>query len=105
VQHILSNCVFAGQFWHTILSPIGLTDVLPKCSDVCFDDWWREASSKIHKGIRKGFNSVVILEAWSLWKHRNRCVFYGARPSLSLTILVEWFREELANCTFGPCPW
>jgi hypothetical protein len=60
VQHILSNCVFARQFWHSILSPIDLA-VVPNYSDVCFDDWWREASSKIIKGKRKGFNNVIIL--------------------------------------------
>jgi hypothetical protein len=93
VQHILSNCVFARQFWHSIISLIGLAAVVPKYSDVCFDDWWREASSKIVKGKSKGFNSLVILGAWSLWKHRIRCVFDGARPSMNT--LVDGFKEEL----------
>jgi hypothetical protein len=93
VQHILTNGVFARQFWHDFLSQIGLTAVVPKRRDVCFVDRWRKASSKIPKGKRKGFNSVVILGAWSLWNHRNRCVFDGARPCLES--LKEGFREEL----------
>jgi hypothetical protein len=60
---ILSKCVFGRQCWHAILSLIGLTVVVPKRRDVCFVDWCRNASSKILKGNRKGFNSVVILGA------------------------------------------
>jgi hypothetical protein len=67
--------------------------VVPKRRDHCFAEWWRKASIKVHKRKGKGFNSIVILGAWSLWKHRNRCIFYGARPCL---ISVESiFREEL----------
>jgi hypothetical protein len=30
---------------------------------------------------RKGFNTLVILVAWWIWKHRNACVFYGVSPN------------------------
>jgi hypothetical protein len=30
----------------------------------------------------KGLNSIIILGAWSVWNHRNRCVFDGAPPDL-----------------------
>uniref|UniRef100_A0A0A9BEL1 Uncharacterized protein n=1 Tax=Arundo donax TaxID=35708 RepID=A0A0A9BEL1_ARUDO len=29
---------------------------------------------------RKGLNSLIILAAWELWKHRNNCVFNNALP-------------------------
>jgi hypothetical protein len=95
VQHIISSCVFARQFWHCVLSPIGFSVVVLKRSDTCFVDWWRGALSLIPKGKKKGFNSVAILGAWSLWKHRNKCVFDGASPCLAN--LVEGFREEQQN--------
>ena len=60
---ILSKCVFGRQFWHAILSLIGLTVVVPKRRDSCFAEWWRKASARIPKSKRKGFNSVVILGA------------------------------------------
>jgi hypothetical protein len=93
VQHILSNRVFARQFWHNILTPIGLSFVGPKRRDSDFSEWWRNASTRIPKSKRKGFNSMIILGAWSLWKQRNRCVFYGARPCLST--LEDGFKDEM----------
>jgi hypothetical protein len=51
--------------------------------------------SLIPKGKKKGFNIVVILGAWSLWKHRNKCVFDGVSPYLAN--LVEGFWEEQQN--------
>jgi hypothetical protein len=93
VQHILSNCVFTRQFWHNILTPIGFSIVAPKRRDSCFAEWWRKASARIPKSKRKGFNSVVILGAWSLWKQRNRCIFYGARPCLSTS--EDGFKDEM----------
>jgi hypothetical protein len=78
VHHILSNCVFTRQFWHNIVTPIGLSSVGPKRRDSIFTEWWRKASSKIPKSKRKRFNSMVILGAWSIWKQRNMCVFEGS---------------------------
>jgi hypothetical protein len=77
----------------TILTPIGLSFVGPKRRDSDFVERWRKASTRIPKSKRKGFNSMVILGAWSLWKQRNRCVFYGARPCLST--LEDGFKDEM----------
>ena len=32
--------------------------------------------------MRKGLNSLIILVAWEIWKHRNVCVFEGASPNV-----------------------
>lgn len=40
------------------------------------------------KEMRKGINSLVILVAWGLWKHRNRCVFDGGTPRQQQVLLA-----------------
>jgi hypothetical protein len=51
-----------------------------------FQEWWREAESRVPKLQKKGFNSIVILVAWWLWKHRNACVFDGASPNSNIVL-------------------
>jgi hypothetical protein len=41
---------------------------------------------------KKGFNSLVILGAWSIWKHRKRCVFDGLCPSVGVALQLA--RDE-----------
>ena len=38
--------------------------------------------------LRKGINSLIILGAWTLWTHRNKCVFDGAAPSVAGALSV-----------------
>jgi hypothetical protein len=35
---------------------------------------------------RKGLNSSIILGLWTIWNHRNRCVFDGLFPNLETAI-------------------
>jgi len=57
----------------------------------------------------KGFNSLCILGAWTIWKHRNACVFEGASPNLQ--VAVQAFKEESHLWQFSgaearcPKPW
>ena len=43
--------------------------------------------------VQKGLNSLVILGAWSLCKHRNPCVFDGMAPNLGVAWMLA--TEEL----------
>jgi len=52
-----------------------------------------KASGRVGKDQKKGFNSAVMLGAWSLWVHRKNCVFEGAGPSLAL--VHRFFFDEL----------
>ena len=38
--------------------------------------------------LRKGINSLIILGEWTLWTHRNKCVFDGAAPSVAGALAV-----------------
>lgn len=46
--------------------------------------------------LSEGFNSMVIHGAWTLWSHRNNCVFKRASPSIANTQLL--FNTELGLC-------
>ena len=82
IQHLLTSCVFAREFWFRILSPVGLQRCVPDNRDQEFAGWWRKAAKQVPKEKKKGFNTLVILGAWLLWKHRNSCVFEGTLPSI-----------------------
>ena len=92
-QHLQTTCVFSRQFWHDIFAPIGLERVAPRRNELSFADWWRKASRRVDKVQRKGFNSAVVLGAWTIWLHRNKCVFDGASPSLMEA--KHFFLDEL----------
>ena len=42
--------------------------------------------------MKMGINSLVLLGAWTLWKHRNQCVFEGG--NLSVAAVLEQVGEE-----------
>lgn len=72
------------------IATIGFTSLTPQPGDQCFDDWWDQANSKVADQAKKGLNSVIILVVWSIWKHRNRCVFDGLQPNLlGLTSIIK----------------
>lgn len=93
VQHILATCPFSRGVWFHCLSKIGLQAVTPTARERSFQDWWRRASRRVASDKRKGFNSLVLLVVWELWKYRNRCVFDNAAPSQEL--VMQAIREEV----------
>ena len=82
IQHILTSCVFAREIWFRVLSLVGLQQLTPSQDDLVFQEWWRLALTRVLEQQQKGFNSLVILVAWWLWKHRNACVFDRTPPPL-----------------------
>ena len=64
-----------------------------KVVDLSFEDWWTNASNRIIGQVQKGLNSIIILGAWSIWKHRNSCVFDGVTPNLPY--VVATIQEEM----------
>jgi hypothetical protein len=92
IQHILVACVFARDTWWQTLHKVGLHRLTPGLATTTFQDWWREAECQVPKNQKRGFNSLVILVAWWLWKHRNECVFDGASPNIS--VIMQHIHED-----------
>jgi len=92
IHHLLVGCVFSRDFWFSLLSRFGFAALAPQPSDQSFDNWWRKVDSAASGDFRLGLNSLVILGAWSIWRHRNDCVFNGATPNVNLALALA--REE-----------
>lgn len=54
----------------------------------------------VPKQQRAGFNLLVILVAWWLWKHRNDCVFESSSPSVQ-RIIQDMTDEAKMWCMAG----
>uniref|UniRef100_A0A0A9CIF0 Reverse transcriptase zinc-binding domain-containing protein n=1 Tax=Arundo donax TaxID=35708 RepID=A0A0A9CIF0_ARUDO len=85
INHILTSCAFAREFWFTLLLKLGLQGLASQ-GVVTFSSWWCKALKGVDKKWRKGLNSLIILSAWELWKHRNDCVFNNTNPSVHTAI-------------------
>jgi hypothetical protein len=72
---------------------LGLATCTPREEDDAFAEWWRKARKKTAKEKRKGLNTLIMLGAWILWKHRNACVFEGVQPSIQ-AIIREFTNEQ-----------
>jgi len=94
INHLLLHCVFARQVWFCVLQGLGLQVLAPQPDENSLDDWWENVINRVDGPVKKGLNSIIILVAWSLWNHRNRCVFDGVQPNLREVISL--IREELA---------
>jgi hypothetical protein len=94
VQHLLTTCVFARQFWHGILSSFNLEYLIPSPVEASFAEWWGGAINQIHKDKKKGFNSATILGALCLWLDRNQVIFHEESPSI--VKVLRSFLDELA---------
>ncbi|GJM93756.1 hypothetical protein PR202_ga10342 [Eleusine coracana subsp. coracana] len=63
IRHTLSGCVFARKIWFNALRLIGLQELAPTRREPSFQEWWRRASARAPRDMRKGFNTMVLLVA------------------------------------------
>ncbi|KAG2624845.1 hypothetical protein PVAP13_3KG184727 [Panicum virgatum] len=92
IQHLFIGCVVARQFWYSLLHSVGLSQLSPAVNDSPFDAWWERVAAAVTGDVQRGLNSLIILGAWCIWKHRNNCVFNGASPSVAS--MLSMARDE-----------
>jgi nuclear pore complex protein Nup210 len=94
MRHLLIHYPFAKQVWLEALAWLRLSCRTPRDTDDSIFTWLVEAKQTTPKPLRKGLGSAALLLPWMIWKHRNECVFEGARPSVR--DLMSKFKEEAA---------
>ncbi|GJM95659.1 hypothetical protein PR202_ga12428 [Eleusine coracana subsp. coracana] len=62
IDHLLTGCVFAHQFWFTVLQRFGLAALAPQPVDNLFETWWSRIAAMVSGTTQQGLNSVIILE-------------------------------------------
>ncbi|XP_028090503.1 uncharacterized protein LOC114290742 [Camellia sinensis] len=78
VNHILLFCPSVWLLWSHIMKRWGVQWVIPNSVQGLLQWWSFYKMKKIQKPLWK----VVLLAIfWSIWKHRNECVFNGLRPN------------------------
>ena len=90
-DHIVAGCVYAREVWHNLLRRCNLIALVP-AADAKLIEWWPDARCRVPKLQRKGFDSLVLLTVWMLWKERNARVFQRAAetvPSICRRIAGE----------------
>jgi hypothetical protein len=87
LNHLLAHCVVAREAWFKVLRQLGWQHLtaLPTSTTV---QWWLTSRKRLAKARRRGFDSLVLLVAWSLWLERNSKVF--DRRSSTVAMLVAY---------------
>nr|XP_051201670.1 uncharacterized protein LOC127315200 [Lolium perenne] len=95
MRHLLIECPFSKQVWHKVLPWLRMTCRPPSNADTSLIDWLVALKPATPKPSRKGLGTTALLMTWMFWKHRNACVFEGARPSFSN--IMTTIKDEAAH--------
>jgi hypothetical protein len=60
-----------------------------------FDEWWKQVSESVSGIAQKGLNSLIILGAWTIWRHGKECVFNEKSPHLPT--VLGMVGEDICN--------
>jgi hypothetical protein len=101
IQHLLMQCPFSREVWCMVLRAAGLQRQTPGLAST-IPDWWMSLRSRIPKDGRRGFDTLVVLVLWSLWKARNDIVFQ--RKTSTVLEVCAKIREEGQSWVIGGMP-
>jgi hypothetical protein len=74
---------------------VGLHGLAPGMNEQSFDDWWERMSMAATDLLKQGINTLIILGSWTIWNHRNRCVFEKEAPSLAKALVMAGEERKL----------
>jgi hypothetical protein len=95
LDHLLVTCSFSREFWYLLLRKFGLHSLAPQPNVGSYLVWWEKRTC-----------SLIILGAWILWNHRNKCVFDGYSPNVIMSLrAADEERKKMGDCWCqGPFP-
>lgn len=100
-DHILMQCVYARHVWsNCFLAAHCDASHIPIATDN-LEDCWCSTRKRIPKGKRRGFNSMVMITCWSLWKQRNTRVFNNIHLQVSSGALTALIHQDLKLWAFA----
>jgi hypothetical protein len=94
---LIVGCVYAREVWFCLLWKSGRHQLVPTADNTLVDRWLA-SRKRIIKEDRKGFDSFVLLTAWSLWMERNDRVFGGvlSQPQALVALIFSLGRLWVA---------
>jgi len=99
MDHILIGCSFSREVWHIWFARIWLQ--VPSADDgEAALEWWLRSRKTVQKSLRRGFDSLIFLVGWMLWKERNSRTFNAVASTPGLLVLA--MQEEAERwCSAG----
>ena len=104
MDHILIACCYSREVWHLWLHKIHLQLPLGDHGEPALH-WWLRARKLVTKPFRRGFDSLVFLIGWMLWKERNARTFRSvATPAPLLKLRFGlWLGTSKCKTFFPGC--
>jgi hypothetical protein len=88
VQHIMAGCVYTREVWFGCLQGLQL-GVDPPLQDDTMQSWWSQTRARFRSKETRGFDSLVVLVSWRLWRQRNARCFQNTQKQYSVRGLIE----------------
>ena len=104
IDHLLLACPYSVEVWSLALRLPGLDDLL-LLDMASFWVWGTTSRKRVAKTARRGFDSMVLLVGWELWKERNSRTFDAAarHPTVLLGFIIDeanlWVRAGFRHLT------
>ncbi|XP_028105754.1 uncharacterized protein LOC114304806, partial [Camellia sinensis] len=107
IDHVLIFCPMVWRVWSELLQWWGVVWVVPGSIQGLFQ-WW--AGHSCRNEARRIWSAIPLVTLWSLWKHKNECIFQGTQPQLQdlheliVTRLAFWFKAASKSSDLhSPC--
>ncbi|PUZ56628.1 hypothetical protein GQ55_5G341000 [Panicum hallii var. hallii] len=75
------NCTLCGQepemANHLLLGCVSGSQVLTRSQEDELLVWWLQSRKRLAKSMRRGFDILIMLTVWKIWRERNNRVFNG----------------------------